>query len=75
MQDSALLPLNLLYLRWLLDGLPAIIFNWQLSYATQLNANDEAITNSDYFSNSGVDIVLGAVNIVYNAIIKIYLYK
>jgi hypothetical protein len=70
-----LLLLSLLYPKWLLNGLPAIIFNWQPSYITQLSVNDKAITNSDCFSNSGVDIVLGVASTVYNIIIKIYLLK
>ena len=62
-------------MRWLLDGLFAIKFNWYLNYTTQLSVNNEATTNSDYFSNSGADIALGTVSMVYNAIIKIYPLK
>jgi hypothetical protein len=46
------------------------VFNWQPSYITQLSIKDKNITNSNYFSNSGVDIVLSTVNTVYNIIIK-----
>jgi len=57
---------------WLLNGPPAIMFNWQPSYTIQLSANNEAITNSNCFSNNGADIVLGVVSAVYNAITKTY---
>jgi hypothetical protein len=56
---------------WLLNKPPAIIFNWQPSYITQLSIEDENITNSNHFSNSRVDIVLGVISAVYNIIIKI----
>ena len=72
MQDSASLPLSLLHPRWLLDGPPAIRFDWQPSYATQLSADDEATTNGDRFSNGGADMALGAASTVYNAITKTY---
>ena len=75
MQDSASLPLSLLYPRWLLNRPPAIAFNWQPSYTTQLSVNDKATTNNDCFSNSRVDMALGAVNIVYNAVTKVYPLK
>jgi hypothetical protein len=65
-----LLLLSLFYLWWLLDKLFTIIFNWQPNYITQLSTKDKDITNSNYFSNSGADIVLGTVSIVYNIIIK-----
>jgi hypothetical protein len=69
-QDSVSLLLSLFYLWWLLDKLPTIIFNWQPNYITQLSTKDKDITNSNYFSNSRADIVLGTVSIVYNIIIK-----
>ena len=75
MQNSVLLLLSLLYLQWLLDGPPTIIFNWQLSYTTQLSTDDEAITNGNCFSNSGADMALGVTSTVYNVITKIYLPK
>ena len=75
MQNLVLLPLSFFYLWWLLNGPPVIIFNWQLSYITQLSAEDENIINSNYFSNGGADMALGAVSVVYNAIIKIYPLK
>ncbi len=75
MQDSASLLLSLLYPQWLLNGPPAIAFDWQPSYATQFSVNNKVTTNSDCFSNGGVDIALGAASAVYDAIIKIYLPK
>ena len=74
-QDLVLLPLSLFYPQWLLDGPPAIIFNWQPSYTTQLSINDKATTNSNHFSNSGADMALGAVSAVYNTVTKAYLPK
>ena len=70
MQDSASLPLSLLHPQWLLDRPPAIRFNWQPSYTTQLSTDDEATTNSNHFSNSGADMALGVASAVYNAITK-----
>ena len=72
LQESASLPLSLLHPRWLLDGPPAIRFDWQLSYDTQLSPDDEAITNGDRFSNNGADMALGAATAVYDAITKSY---
>jgi hypothetical protein len=74
-QDSVSLLLSLFYLWWLLDKLPTIIFNWQPNYITQLSTKDKDITNSNYFSNSKVDIALSTASAVYNIIIKIYLLK
>ena len=75
MQDLVLLPLSLLHPRQLLNGPPAIAFNWQLSYATQLSVNNKATTNGNCFSNGGADMALGVVSVIYDAVTKAYLPK
>ena len=75
MQDLVLLLLSLLYPQWLLNRPPAIAFNWQPSYTTQLSTNNKAIINSNCFSNNGADMALNVTSAVYNIIIKTYPLK